>query len=93
MGNKYSDGFLREIKRYCDVQTFDAYTEGEKRIFNAMQGADYVFLLIGSIPHAITDYTKEISDLKPGNDKVQIFDIPAKYDGVIRLHYLYANKN
>ncbi|MDB6221946.1 hypothetical protein [Lactobacillus amylovorus] len=56
-----------------------------------MHKADYIFLLIGSVPHALTDYTKRTDDLNKNSQKVQIFDTPAKYDGVIRLHYLFVN--
>ena len=57
-----------------------------------MHRADYVFMLVGSVPHAMTVYTKGTNDLNENSDKVQTFDVPAKYDGVIRLHYLYANR-
>ncbi|WP_279035926.1 hypothetical protein [Lactobacillus intestinalis] len=91
VGDKYSVGFLNEIKKYCSVETFNGYKDGERRIFDAMHRADYVFMLIGSVLHAMTVYTKGTNDLNENTDKVQTFDVPAKYDGVIRLHYLYAN--
>ncbi|AEG40261.1 MAG: Hypothetical protein LKU_01191 [Lactobacillus kefiranofaciens] len=37
-------------------------------------------------------YTRQTSGLDKQSTKVQTFEIPAKYDGVIRLHYLYANR-
>ncbi len=92
VGNKYSVGFLNEIKRYYSVEAFNGYEDGERRIFDAMHRADYVFMLVGSVPHAMTVYTKGTNDLNENSDKVQTFDVPAKYDGVIRLHYLYANR-
>lgn len=92
VGNKYSSGFLDELKKYCQVKTMDAYEDGLPKIFEAMNQADYVFILIGSVPHAVTDYTKQAEGLGVGEKKAQIFGTPAKYDGVIRLHYLYANK-
>ncbi|TSO25477.1 hypothetical protein [Lactobacillus sp. LL6] len=91
VGNKYSAGFVNEMKKYCNLKIFDAYEDGEQQIFKAMHSADYVFLLIGSVPHSITVYSKATEDLNEYSNKMQIFDIPAKYDGVIRLHYLYAN--
>lgn len=91
VGNKYSSGFVSEIKKYCHLKIFDAYEDGEQQIFRAMHTADYVFVLIGSVPHSITVYTKSTKDLGENSNKVQIFDVPAKYDGVIRLHYLYVN--
>lgn len=63
VGNKYSVGFLNEIKRYCSVETFNGYEDGERRIFDAMHRADYVFMLVGSVPHAMTVYTKGTKDL------------------------------
>lgn len=91
VGNKFSSGFLDELKKYCHVQVMDAYEDGMQQIFKAMHKSDYVFLLIGSVPHAITDYTKNTDDLNENSQKIQIFDTPAKYDGVIRLHYLFSN--
>lgn len=91
VGNKFSSGFLDELKKYCKLQVMDAYEDGMQQIFGAMHTADYVFLLIGSVPHAITAYTKNTDDLNEHSQKVQIFDTPAKYDGVIRLHYLFVN--
>ncbi|WP_025014572.1 hypothetical protein [Lactobacillus kitasatonis] len=91
VGNKFSSGFLDELKKYCQVQVMDTYEDGMQQIFRDMHKADYVFLLIGSVPHALTDYTKRTDDLNENSQKVQIFDTPAKYDGVIRLHYLFVN--
>lgn len=91
LGNKFSDGFLRETRKYVNVTVLDAYEDGMHQIFGAMEHADYIFLLIGSVPHAVTEYMKGQPDLAEGSSKVQVFDTPAKYDGVIRLHYLYAN--
>ncbi|MDH5100555.1 hypothetical protein OQI87_05320 [Lactobacillus kefiranofaciens] len=50
VGNKYSAGFINEIKKYCKVQIFDAYEDGIEQIFKAMHAADFVFLLIGCSP-------------------------------------------
>lgn len=91
IGNKFSSGFIDELKKYCKVQVMDAYEDGLQQIFSTMHTSDYVFLLVGSVPHAVTEYTKNTSDLNKDSQKVQIFDIPAKYDGVIRLHYLFVN--
>lgn len=91
VGNKFLSGFLDELKKYCQLQVMDAYEDGMQRIFEAMHKSDYVFLLLGSVPHALTDYTKNTTDLNKDSQKVQIFDAPAKYDGVIRLHYLFVN--
>lgn len=93
IGNKYSSGFLNELKRYCQVKTYDAYEGREHQIFQAMQAADIVFLLIGSVPHFVTEYTRATNDLGKNSAKVQTFEVPAKYDGVIRLHYLYVNRD
>ncbi|WP_103660672.1 hypothetical protein [Lactobacillus sp. HT06-2] len=92
VGNKYSVGFLNELKKYCQVETFDAYEGREHQIFKAMRAADLVFILIGSVPHFITEYTRATTDLGKDSAKVQTFEVPAKYDGVIRLHYLYVNR-
>lgn len=92
VGNKYSSGFVNQLKKYCHLTVFDGYEDGEQQIFRAMHSADYVFILIGSVPHSITVYAKGNTDLDENSDKVQIFDVPAKYDGVIRLHYLWENQ-
>ena len=91
VGNKFSSGFLDELKKYCQVQVMDAYEDGMHQIFRDMHKEDYIFLLIGSVSHALTYYTKRTDDLNENSQKVQIFDTPAKYDGVIRLHYLFVN--
>lgn len=90
IGNKFSSGFIDELKKYCNVTVKDAYEDGLQQIFNAMHSADYVFLLVGSVPHAVTEYMKTCDDLAKGSTKVQVFDTPAKYDGVARLHYLFS---
>lgn len=91
VGNKFSSGFLDELKKYCKLQVMDAYEDGLQQIFNAMHTSDYVFILIGSVPHVVTEYTKNMTDLNENSQKVQTFETPAKYDGVIRLHYLFVN--
>lgn len=93
VGNKFSSGFLDELKKYCNVQVDDGYEDNMHQISGDMQKADYVFLLIGSVPHIVTEHTKNNAELNESSTKIQIFDTPAKYDGVIRLHYLFANKN
>ena len=33
VGNKFSSGFLDELKKYCQVQMMDAYEDGMQQIF------------------------------------------------------------
>ena len=51
----------------------------------------FVSILIDSVPHAITDYTKTQPSLAPTSRKVQIFRNPRREAGVIRLSYLYSH--
>ena len=80
------------LKPYVEVKLMDGYEDHPRQIFIAMKAADYVFILIDSVPHAITDYTKTQSDLAPGGRKVQIFRNPQPDAGLARLNYLYATK-
>lgn len=52
-----------------------------------------VSILIDSVPHVITDYTKTQPSLAPTSRKIQIFRNPRREAGVIRLNYLYATRN
>lgn len=92
VGNKFSSGFIDELKKYCQLKVMDGYEDGLHHIYNTMDTSDYVFLLIGSVPHNITEHTENTEGLQKDSPKVQIFDVPAKYDGVVRLHYLYVNR-
>lgn len=89
IGNKRVQVFEQEIRKYCKTRLYDAYEDQEREIWTGMQWADYVFILIDSVPHSITDYTKTQKDLHPGSTKVQIFRNPNRYDGILRLNYLF----
>lgn len=92
VGNKRAQAFVDTLKPYVEVKLMDGYEDHPRQIFIAMKAADYVFILIDSVPHAITDYTKTQSDLAPGGRKVQIFRNPQPDAGLARLNYLYATK-
>lgn len=93
VGNKRVDPFVEEMRKYVRVRKFDGYEDQEKLIFKAINGSDYTFILIDSVPHSITDFTKHHAELMPGSGRVQIFRNPNRYSGVIRLNYLYENEN
>ena len=93
VGNKRAQAFADELKPYVEVKLMDGYEDQPRAIFTAMQAADFVFILIDSVPHAITDYTKTQPSLAPTSRKVQIFRNPRREAGVIRLSYLYATRN
>lgn len=89
VGNKRAQAFTNELRKYARVRLYDAYEDRGHEIQEAMDWADYVFLLIDSIPHSITNYTKSKADLRPGSIKVQVFNNPNRYDGIARLNYLF----
>lgn len=93
VGNKRVDPFVEEMRKYVTVRKFDGYEDQERLIFKAINSADYTFILIDSVPHSITDFTKHHNALMPGSERVQIFRNPNRYSGVIRLNYLYENQN
>lgn len=93
VGNKRVDPFVEEMRKYVKVRKFDGYEDQEKLIFKAINSSDYTFILIDSVPHSITDFTKHHEDLMPGSGRVQIFRNPNRYSGVMRLNYLYENEN
>lgn len=92
VGNKRAQAFADAMRPYVTVRLMDAYEANPKQVFAAMGPADFVFILIDSIPHAITDYTKDQPDLAPDQRKVQIFRNPSRDAGVARLNYLYATR-
>ncbi|MGN1279462.1 MAG: hypothetical protein ACI4T4_02125, partial [Limosilactobacillus sp.] len=93
VGNKRVDPFVEEMRKYVTVRKFDGYEDNEKLIFQAINSSDFTFILIDSVPHAITDFTKQHEKLMPGSERVQIFRNPNRYSGVLRLNYLYENEN
>lgn len=90
VGGKRTQRFCDELSKYVKkVERIDTYEKGENRTFELIQASSYTFVLTDSVPHSVTDFVKGYD---PTGEKVQSFYLPSKYDGVIRLHYLYWNR-
>lgn len=89
IGNKKIMPLVNELRKYVNLSVMDAYEDSLELIFTKIHAADYVFVLIGSVPHALTDYLKNHSEL---DNKIQYFYRANPNEGVRRLNYLYMNR-
>ncbi|MBB1079133.1 hypothetical protein H5S09_03365 [Limosilactobacillus sp. STM2_1] len=90
VGNKKVNPMVIQLRKYVNLSVMDAYEDSLELIFTKMQAADYVFILLGSVPHALTDYLKHHQEL---GQKVEYFYRANANEGVRRLNYLYMNRD
>lgn len=87
IGNRYLDSFIQAIKRVVKkVKVIDAYEKSPQQVNTAIKHSDYIFIDIGSVPHSVTNSSKQLEDEL---GQIQLFYQPKDNDGVARLRYLY----
>ena len=89
LGNKKISPLVDQLRKYVELTVMDAYEDSLALIFKRMTASDFIFILLGSVPHAVTDYLKQHSEL---DTKVQRFYRADANEGVRRLNYLYENR-
>lgn len=90
IGNKKTAPLVIQLRKYVDLTVMDAYEDSLNLIFAKIAAADYIFVLLGSVPHALTDYLKAHPEYAA---KVQYFYRADANEAVRRLNYLYMNRN
>lgn len=88
IGNKKIDFMVTQLRKYVNLSVMDAYEESLPLIYTKIQAADYVFVLLGSVPHSLTNYLKQHPEF---DNKVEYFYRADANEGVRRLNYLYMN--
>ena len=88
IGNKKIDFMVTQLRKYVNLSVMDAYEESLPLIYKKIQAADYVFVLLGSVPHSLTNYLKQHPEF---DNKVEYFYRADANEGVRRLNYLYMN--
>lgn len=88
IGNKKIDFMVTQLRKYVNLSVMDAYEESLPLIYKKIQAADYVFVLLGSVPHSLTNYLKQHPEF---DNKVEYFYRADTNEGVRRLNYLYMN--
>lgn len=89
IGNQKIAPLVVQLRKYVDLTVMDAYEDSLGLIFTKIAAADYVFVLLGSVPHALTDYLKAHPEYA---SKVQYFYRADANEAVRRLNYLYMNR-
>ena len=90
VGNKQTQSFVELIQRYVKkVELVDTYEKGENYTFQQIEAADYAFILTDSVPHSVMDFLKASNF---SEEKIQLFYLPNKAAGVVRLNSLYWNR-
>lgn len=88
IGNKKIDPLVDQLRKYVNLTVMDAYEESLDLIFKRMWANDFIFVLLGSVTHAVTDYLKQHPEL---DERIQRFYRADANEGVRRLNYLYEN--
>ncbi|MRH71062.1 hypothetical protein GIX77_00165 [Lactobacillus reuteri] len=88
IGNKKIDFMVTQLRKYVNLSVMDAYEESLPLIYKKIQAADYVFVLLGSVPHSLTNYLKQHPEF---DNKVECFYRADANESVRRLNYLYMN--
>lgn len=88
IGNKKIDFMVTQLRKYVNLSVMDAYEESLPLIYKKIQAADYVFVLLGSVPHSLTNYLKQHPEF---DNKVEYFYRADANEGVRRLNNLYMN--
>ena len=88
IGNKKIDFMVTQLRKYVNLSVMDAYEESLPLIYKKIQAADYVFVLLGSVPHSLTNYLKQHPEF---DNKVEYFYRADANESVRRLNYLYMN--
>lgn len=89
LGNKKISPLVDQLRKYVDLTVMDAYEDSLALIFKRMAASNFIFILLGSVPHAVTDYLKQHSEL---DARAQRFYRADANEGVRRLNYLYENR-